>query len=185
MPVIVKLIVFLLVSAGIAYFSLASLLKPRSHGFYRFFALELILALALLNLDVWFSHPFAWYQLISVPLLVISAGLVIHAVWLFNQEGKPDARRSEGNLYSFEKTTRLVTVGAYRYIRHPMYSSLLFLVWGIFFKQPGLTGALLALLISLLLTLTARADEAEDIAYFGPVYLKYMKHTKRFIPFLF
>lgn len=64
MPVIVKLIVFLLVSAGIAYLSRASLLKPRSHGFYRFFAWELILALALLNLDVWFSHPFAWYQCI-------------------------------------------------------------------------------------------------------------------------
>jgi protein-S-isoprenylcysteine O-methyltransferase Ste14 len=185
LPIIIKVVGFLLITTGLAYLSRPSLLKPRSHGFYRFFAWELILVMALLNLDVWFSHPFAWYQLISWLLLLISAFLVIQAVILFRQAGKQEASRYGEDLYSFEKTTRLVTSGLYRFIRHPMYSSLLFLAWGIFFKQPNLTGALLALLTTLLLTLTARADEAEDIAYFGPAYLEYMTHTKRFIPFLF
>ena len=46
-----KLFVFVVVSAVIVYVSRASLRVPRSHGFYRFFAWEVILALTLLNLD--------------------------------------------------------------------------------------------------------------------------------------
>ena len=35
--------------------------------------------------------------------------------------------RENAALLELEKTSRLVTVGLYRYIRHPLYSSLLFL----------------------------------------------------------
>jgi protein-S-isoprenylcysteine O-methyltransferase Ste14 len=35
------------------------------------------------------------------------------------------------------------------------------------------------------LSLTARADEAECIKFFGTAYEDYMKKTKRFIPILF
>jgi protein-S-isoprenylcysteine O-methyltransferase Ste14 len=66
-----------------------------------------------------------------------------------------------------------------------MYSSLLFLAWGIFFKAPHWPGGLLALAATLFLVFTARADEAEDIRFFGQAYLDYMKRTKRFVPFLF
>ena len=52
-----KLFIFAVGSAGIIYISRASLRAPRSHGFYRFFAWELILALFLLNVDVWFQAP--------------------------------------------------------------------------------------------------------------------------------
>jgi protein-S-isoprenylcysteine O-methyltransferase Ste14 len=86
---------------------------------------------------------------------------------------------------SFEKTTALVTTGIYRYIRHPHYSSLLFLDWGIFFKAPSWPGAFLALAASLLLVATARADEAECMRFFGPPYQEFMKQTRMFVPFLF
>ena len=85
----------------------------------------------------------------------------------------------------WEKTTTLVTVGAYHYIRHPMYSSLLFAAWGLFFKAPSWAGASLALAASLLLVVAARIEEAEDLRYFGAAYQEYMEKTKRFIPFLF
>ncbi|MEJ2737690.1 MAG: isoprenylcysteine carboxylmethyltransferase family protein, partial [Anaerolineae bacterium] len=88
-------------------------------------------------------------------------------------------------LIEFEKTTRLVTVGAYRYIRHPLYSSLLFLAWGIFFKDPSWIGGLLVLAATLLLLVTARAEEAENVRFFGQAYEAYMGQTKRFIPYLF
>ena len=42
---------FAIVSAGIIFLSWKSLRKPQSHGFFRFFAFELILALILLNLE--------------------------------------------------------------------------------------------------------------------------------------
>jgi hypothetical protein len=56
------LLVFILGSGVIIYVSRASLLAPHSHGFYRFFAWETILALTVLNLDHWFTHPFAQYS---------------------------------------------------------------------------------------------------------------------------
>ena len=97
---------------------------------------------------------------------------------------QPGDQREERPLVAFEKTTALVTVGAYRYIRHPLYSSLLFLAWGIFFKDPSWAGGLLAMAASLFLVVTARAEEAEDRRYFGETYQKYMQETKMFIPFL-
>jgi len=85
---------------------------------------------------------------------------------------------------AFEKTTTLVTTGIYHYIRHPLYSSLLLLSWGAFFKSPTLLAGDLAAAASLCLYLTARADEVECLRFFGERYREYMKTTKRFIPFL-
>jgi protein-S-isoprenylcysteine O-methyltransferase Ste14 len=88
-------------------------------------------------------------------------------------------------MLQFEKTTTLVTVGAYRYIRHPLYSSLLSLTWGVFFKSPFWLGGILALLASCFLVATAKMEESENIRFFGAPYQAYMKQTKMFVPFLF
>ena len=79
----------------------------------------------------------------------------------------------------------MVTVGLYRYIRHPLYASLLCLSWGAFFKSPSGIGGILALGASLFLTLTAKVEERENNRYFGTAYQDYRKHTKMFIPYLF
>jgi protein-S-isoprenylcysteine O-methyltransferase Ste14 len=84
----------------------------------------------------------------------------------------------------FEETTTLVLRGAYKYIRHPLYASLLLLGWGTFFKGPSLLGGSLALVISSFLIATARAEEAENLGKFGSDYAHYMQSTKMFIPFL-
>jgi protein-S-isoprenylcysteine O-methyltransferase Ste14 len=145
-----------------------------------------MLILILINLDVWFYQPFSLHQIISWLLLVASIYLVIHGVQLLRMVGRPDSERdNDPALIGFEKTTQLVQVGAYRYIRHPLYSSLLFLTWGAFFKQPSWAGILLAGLATLFLTMTAKIEERENTAFFGEVYQDYMKQTKMFIPFLF
>jgi protein-S-isoprenylcysteine O-methyltransferase Ste14 len=181
----VKLVSFLLGTLVLAYLSRASLAVPGSHGFYRFWAWLAILGLALLNVDIWFRDPFSWHQLISWPLLIISAILVIIGVRLLQQRGEPDAQRDDVPLVAFEKTTTLITTGTYGYIRHPLYSSLLFLAWGIFFKDPSWLGGLLALAATLSLVTTARVEESENLRFFGPAYREYMKQTKMFVPFLF
>jgi protein-S-isoprenylcysteine O-methyltransferase Ste14 len=58
------------------------------------------------------------------------------------------------------------------------------LAWGVFFKAPAYSGALLVLAATLSLLATAKADEAECIRFFGPAYRAYMKQTKMFVPFL-
>jgi protein-S-isoprenylcysteine O-methyltransferase Ste14 len=97
--------------------------------------------------------------------------------------GKPTStRENDLALLAFEKTTTLVTDGIYKYIRHPLYSSLLLLTWGIFFKLPSPLAAGLSGVATLFLVLTAKADEDECMRFFGAQYMEYMKNSKMFIP---
>jgi protein-S-isoprenylcysteine O-methyltransferase Ste14 len=163
-----------------------SLQHPRSHGFYRFFAWECMLGLFLVNVKFWFYEPWAWNQIIAWLLLfvcLIPLGFGIHSL---RTRGKPTQQRAgDASLLAFEKTSALVTGGIYHYIRHPLYSSLFLLTWGIFFKSPALTRLTLAMLSTLFLVLTAQADETECIHFFGTPYVEYMKHSKMFIPYVF
>ena len=183
---ILQIVLFAAGSAAIIYVSRRPLLAPGSHGFYRFFAWEFIVALFLLNIDVWFQTPFAWHQLVSWFLLLVCLVPLILGTRALTSRGKPVARReAEPQLLAFEKTSSLVTSGIYRYIRHPLYSSLLFLTWGIFFKSPSWAGFALASVSTTFLIATAKADEAECTRFFGHPYQEYMNQTKMFIPYLF
>ena len=93
-------------------------------------------------------------------------------------------RRVDATLYEFEKTSRLVSSGVFRYIRHPMYASLLALTWAVFCQDPSWPGLALAGLATALLVRTTLADEAECLAYFGEEYRRYMQRTRRYLPFL-
>jgi protein-S-isoprenylcysteine O-methyltransferase Ste14 len=166
------------------FISRKSLLHPRSHGFYRFFVWEILLIQVLRNLKDWFRNPGAGYQVISWLLLLISIGLVIWGVRLLRELGRQNAALRDANLIGVEKTSHLVTAGLYRYIRHPMYSSLLFLSWGLFFKSPSWVDVGWALLCTAFLVATARMEERENIAYFGEAYIEYMKRSRMFIPFV-
>ena len=66
-----------------------------------------------------------------------------------------------------------------------MYSSLLLLAWGAFLKHISLFSVVVVGATSLLLYATARAEERENLAFFGGVYREYMKRTRMFLPFLF
>ncbi len=183
-------VLFLIATGLICYISRASLRQPRSHGFYRFFAWEIILVQFIRDIPVWFVDPFAWHQIVSWLLLIICCIPVILGTLKLKQAGKVQVEattpgRQDEPLFEFEKTTALVTDGIYHTIHHPLYSSLILLTWAIFFKQPDLTGLILTVAASLLLLVTARIEEQENIRYFGPVYQEYMKRTCRFIPFLF
>jgi protein-S-isoprenylcysteine O-methyltransferase Ste14 len=180
-----RVIFFIIVSVFNIIFSRKTLLHPNFHGFYRFFAWECMLALGLLNILYWFKDPLSLYQIISWILLVIAVFLVANGVYMLKLVGKPDQKRNDDKLIAFEKTSALVTVGVYKYIRHPLYSSLLFLAWGALLKHLSWPGLILAVFSSLFLYLTAKNDEVECLEHFGDEYRVYMRDSKRFIPFLF
>lgn len=179
-----KVILFIALSLPVIYLSKRALFDIKSHGFPRFFSWECIIALIVANYKFWFAEPWSLKQLISWTLLAISAYMIIAGVLLLRRASKPGVVRVDEKLFKFEKTTELVTTGIFKYIRHPLYSSLIFLTWGIFFKHPTVVMTLVALLSSVLLWFTAVGDEKECIAYFGDSYRDYMKATKRFIPFV-
>ncbi|MDE3057930.1 MAG: isoprenylcysteine carboxylmethyltransferase family protein, partial [Bacteroidota bacterium] len=60
-----EIVFFAFVSLLLAYISRKSLRVPGSHGFYRFFAWETILALLITNIGKWFFNPFSLRQIIS------------------------------------------------------------------------------------------------------------------------
>jgi len=184
----VRLAIFAVLSAILGLMSRASLGAPRTHGFWRFWAWECILVLFIVNfisIRQWFGDPWSVRQLVSWILLF---GSVIPAAWgahALRRHGHPDHRRTDDtSLIGIEKTTRLVTTGAFRHIRHPLYSSLLLLAWGVFLKHPTWGGGGVALSASALLLATARVEEKENLRYFGEAYRAYMERTKRFLPFL-
>jgi protein-S-isoprenylcysteine O-methyltransferase Ste14 len=148
----------------------------RFHGLYRFFAFESILVLVLLNWRFWFVEPFSWYQIVSWVLLCGSLVPAVEGFRLLKVIGKPDGQ--------FENTTRLVKVGVFKYIRHPLYASLLILGIGIFFKQPSCVGGVCAIVDVAAIIGTARQEEHEMVERFGEEYVTYMGETKMFIPYI-
>jgi protein-S-isoprenylcysteine O-methyltransferase Ste14 len=179
----IKIIVFLLLSIPVVIFSWRSLSRLTNHGFYRFLAWECILWLAINNIRYWFDDPFSFRQIVSWIFLFYCIYPATAGAILMKKLGKPNLAR-DGSLYSFEKTTELIEAGVFKTIRHPLYSSLLFLTWGIFLKHITLFMLVFALLSTVFLFATALMEEKENIAFFGEKYRDYIKRTKMFIPYI-
>jgi protein-S-isoprenylcysteine O-methyltransferase Ste14 len=190
---IVRLIIFVLVSAGLVAVSWRSLKASRSHGFARFFAWEALAGLILFNVPFWFTNPFSPRQLIAWMLLFGAIPVAIHGFWLLKQIGKPQKTSPQPESaadvhavnFAFENTTRLVTIGAYHYIRHPLYASLLMLGAGAWLKDISTPATLLFGIAAGCLIMTAHMEEDENLARFGQSYSDYMRKTRMFIPYLF
>jgi protein-S-isoprenylcysteine O-methyltransferase Ste14 len=180
----ISTVVLVVGSVPIVWLSRRSLFHPTSHGFSRFFAFEAILALVVLNAPQWFVRPFGAQQLISWLLLVVSVVLVVWGVVLLRRLGMSRPATEGSPEFEWENTESLVTTGVYGYIRHPMYSSLLFLAWGALLKSVSISTLVLAGVATLALAMTAKVEETENVARFGQEYRDYMKRTRRFVPFV-
>ena len=180
-----KVILFIALSLPVIYLSKRTLFDIKSHGFPRFFSWECIIALFVANYKFWFVEPASARQVISWSLLIISAYMIVAGVLLLRRARKTGAVRVDDKLFKFEKTTELVTTGIFKYIRHPLYCSLLLLGTGIMFKEPGTLQVVAGIINIIAIYFTARIEEKEMIVRFRDQYIDYMKDTKMFIPFLF
>lgn len=174
---VIGFLIFALCSGFNIVFSWRWLDNPRQHGFYRFFAFEGLCGLIVVQAGKWFADPFSLRQLFSWVVLASSLAVAVHCFWILSVHGRPRG--------DFEQTTVLVTKGAYHYVRHPMYGSLLLLTCGALLKSFFLLSAGLAAATALFLVLTALVEEKENLARFGPSYAAYRKQTRMFIPWLF
>ncbi|MFC1846158.1 methyltransferase family protein [Chloroflexota bacterium] len=173
---IIKLIVFAIGTAGIIFISFHSAGKLRSYGLIRFFTFESILALILINVDHWFRDPFSIAQIISWIILIACVVMVSSGFYMLRRLGKSE--------HVIDDTRVLVTSGIYRYIRHPLYGSLVLLAVGAFLKDISPVSIALTLAACILSVAIARVEEKEDVRKFGEKYLSYMRETKMFIPFV-
>ena len=179
----IRLAIFVGLSVPIVWVSRRSLLHPTAHGFPRFFAFEAVLALLVLNIPHWVREPFRVSQLVSWAFLCMSAVFVVWGFVLLRRLGgfRPSAETVPE--YAWERTGRLVTTGIYRYIRHPMYSSVLFLAWGAVLKSVTISTVALGAVASVAVMMTAKTEEAENVKRLGVEYVEYMRSTRRFVPF--
>ena len=180
----IRIILFIIGTLFLIRFSKRALSNSKTHGFYRFFVFEGILLLVLLNYPYWFENPFAPAHLLSWSLLLTSIVFIINSLMMLKQSGGHAERDDMPENFSFENTVNVVDVGLYRFIRHPMYSSLLFLAWGAFFKHITLLNIVLVLAVSGLLIAVAKVEERENVRFFGAAYKSYMQRTKMFVPWI-
>ena len=174
LTIIIILIIGTLVFIYLTWF--ASIKARRYHVFYRFFSFESIFIIVLMNYQEWFKDPFSIIQIISWILLICSAILPVWGFYLLYKKGKPKDQ--------IENTSLLVTAGLYKYIRHPLYLSLLLGGFGALLKDPGIVQIILAIINTIALIFTATVEEKEMLKKFGDEYADYIKNTKMFFPYI-
>ena len=172
-----SLVLFLFLSLAVVAASRHAWCARLAYGLYRFVALETLAVLVALNAGRWFRDPLSIPQICSWSLFVIATALAAHGIYVLRAVGRASAR-------IMEDTHVVVRSGAYRYIRHPLYSSLILFGWGVFLKGVDVFGAILAGAVTAFLVATARSEEGHNRARLGPAYAAYRERTKMFIPFV-
>ncbi len=84
-----------------------------------------------------------------------------------------------------KKKTALITTGLYKFIRNPTYLGLFALNAGVWMIFPCWAVFLFAYSFYLFLEVQVRCEEDFLLKLHGKKYAEYMKHTKRYIPFIY
>jgi protein-S-isoprenylcysteine O-methyltransferase Ste14 len=172
-----RLLLFVSLSAVVVAASVHSWRTRQVYGLFRFLAFECLILLVVWNAAGWFREPFSALQVVSWVILALSTALAAHGAHLLRSVGRAQRR-------VMEDTRAVVEIGAYRYIRHPLYASLMFFGWGVFFKGVDMPSGVLALAATAFWVATARCEERFNVDRLGATYSAYMKRTKMFVPFL-
>jgi protein-S-isoprenylcysteine O-methyltransferase Ste14 len=114
----------------------------------------------------------------ALGLLVLSLGLVLFGACLsrFIREGR-------GTLAPWDPPRRLVVRGPYRYVRNPMISGVLLVLFGeagVLLSRPQLEWALLFLVLNLLYL--PLVEEPMLVERFGTDYREYRRHVPALVP---
>jgi len=151
-----------------------SLKEGRFHGIPRFFGFSGLFLLTWFNFRFWFDEAFSLRQIVSWLLLFLSLFYLINALYFYVKYVKPAGMP--------ENATQLISKGIYRYLRHPMYGSLMFLTLGVYLKHPDILASIIATLCMVAFYITAMVEEDEMIRKFGSDYEMYRKDTGMFLP---
>jgi protein-S-isoprenylcysteine O-methyltransferase Ste14 len=121
----------------------------------------------------------------ALALAMQTAGIVCLAIglWLFVASLRHFITQGKGTLAPWDPPRNLVVTGPYRYVRNPMISGVLFIVFGealVLRSWPHGQWALLFLIINLVYI--PLLEEPMLRARFGPAYDEYRHHVWMFIP---
>lgn len=138
------------------------------------------------------------YSLVTLQFMLITALLIQHGLQLpsmmslllfcsgcgFGLYTMQDNTLGNFNISpEIKDNALLITTGAYRHIRHPMYFSVLLMMLGVLASRFNLLSLLLYLLLILTLLLKAKREEKLWVRH-SNAYGPYRQKTKRIIPFI-
>lgn len=130
----------------------------------------IFIAILLFHHGMHFPKPLPFF------IIVLGCGVGIYAI-VHNQLGNFNITPE------IKHNSTLITTGAYRYIRHPMYFSVLLMMLGIVVSKFGVFSIFIYCLLVLTLLMKAKKEEALWMAH-SSEYQQYMQKTKRMIPFI-
>jgi protein-S-isoprenylcysteine O-methyltransferase Ste14 len=157
----------------------------RSYGFLRFAAFEGLWILAVLSAPSWFRDASLPMQILPWIFFLSALALSLAAFRVLRGARKRPQIRQRPSDTAIAPPGTLVTSGPYRYVRHPLYTSLILLAWGLALKNLSFLSVVVAMLVTGLMYLTAQAEEYENLERFGERYDQYMTGTMMFVPHLF
>ncbi len=130
----------------------------------------------LRGLPAWTS-PYAWLGSLGGSVL-LAAGI------LFAATGAVNLGKNLTPLPQPKKDATLITSGAYRFVRHPIYSGIILMAigWGLWLHSWLNIGY--AVLLFVFLDIKARREEKWLLEKF-PEYAAYRKRVRKLIPFLY
>jgi protein-S-isoprenylcysteine O-methyltransferase Ste14 len=114
----------------------------------------------------------------STGLIVLGVGLV-----LFTASLRRFATEGEGTLAPWDPPRKLVLRGPYRYVRNPMISGLIFVLFGealLLLSRPHAEWAATFLVVNLIYI--PLLEEPMLQARFGDDYREYCRHVRRIVP---
>ncbi len=115
-------------------------------------------------------------QLIGMLVLAIGAGLFGNSLYYFWSQGR-------GTLAPWDPPRRFVVDGPYRFVRNPMISGVIFILFGealVLWSRPHAIWAGVFLLVNLVYI--PLSEEPMLAARFGAPYVRYKDHVRRFVP---
>jgi len=153
----------------------------------------IILALFIFNplLIIWAFQEYSRFIVYTFPIwdnpIVSLMGILILSIGGFiTVSGRAQLSKYGSGVLRIEKGHKLITIGIFRYIRHPIYAGGLFSTVGLYLSFHSI---LLLTCVSLLYFIVIRHrllfEEQLLVGEFGEKYKNYMKKTKRLIPFLY
>ncbi len=142
------------------------------------FLLVLIFA-AMIPERIIYIMPFPWViiMLVVEVLAIISILVALQQTGMLEFIGLRQLMKRQDN-----KPRKLVTSGLYGYVRHPLYTAGLVIIW----LLPLMTARLLVidLALTVYLVVGAFVEERKLRHKFGQEYIEYASETPMFIPFL-
>jgi methanethiol S-methyltransferase len=108
------------------------------------------------------------------PFHILSTAFLVGGFWILASAWKV--------LFEAQRTDRLATTGAYRYVRHPQYDGFVLIMFGFLLQWPTLVTVIMFPILLFMYLRLARTEEVWMEARFGDEYRRYAARTPAFFP---